>query len=212
MKNIPFFTTESGGASLTLEQIPFNRTAYIRIQSSCEPGRLLKECRDFCRAVGAKTVYATGIEEPDNSISVASVIRMTRDRAGLPGTDLTAVSVDETNGEPFRDIYNKKMHKIPFASAIRMDDLNAIIERKNGYYLYRCQELVGIGVADGAWIRAVVSLKRGAGKEIMLALNQVLEGDAVTVELVDINKRAKDLYESLGFCFSETVSTWYKIL
>ena len=212
MKNIPFFTTDSGVASLTLEQVPFNQTAYIRIQSSCEPELLLKECLDFCKAIGSEAVYATGIEEPACSSAAVSVIRMTRDRDGLSGAELTLVSVDETSGEEFRRIYNEIMHEIPFASFMKSDDLKTLVDKRNGYYLYCHQELVGIGIADGAWIRAIISLKRGAGESILLALNQVLEGDTVMVELVDTNKRAKRLYERMGFCFSEVVSTWYKIL
>ena len=212
MKNIPFFTTMYGVASLTLDQIPFNRIAYIRIQTALEPDPLLKECLDFCKAVGAETVYATGINEPGNSLACVSVIRMTRKRAGLSNTDLTIVSADKSNGDSFRSIFNEHMRKISHASAMTGDDLNAIIEKENGYLLYRNQHLQGIGVADGEWIRAIISIEKGAGEAVLLGLNQMLKGESVTVELVDSNQRAKRLYEKMGFRLCETVSTWYKIL
>lgn len=62
MKDIPMFTTEYGIASLILAEIPYQQTAYIRIQS-CLPGEidnLLSECRGFCRACGAEKIFATG--------------------------------------------------------------------------------------------------------------------------------------------------------
>lgn len=212
MKNIPLFTTESGVASLVLDQISFNRTAYIRIQSSAEPTLLLNECLDFCKAVGAEAVYATGIEITDNCISKVSVIRMKREREGLPTSTLSAVTVEEKNGDLFRSIYNEKMHAISHASAMTRDNLQTIIKHKNGYFLYRNQELIGIGIADNAWIRTIIALKKGAGESILLALNQMLIGDTVNVELVDTNIRAKRLYERMGFGLYDTVSTWYKIL
>lgn len=212
MKNIPLFTTEFGVASLVLDQISFNHTAYIRIQSSAEPNLLLKECLDFCKAVGAESLYVTGIENADDYISTVSVIRMKREREGLPDSTLSAVTVDEMNGELFRSIYNEKMRAISHASAMTPDNLQTVIKQKNGYFLYRNQELLGIGIADDAWIRTIIALKKGAGESILLALNQMLIGDTVNVELVDTNIRAKRLYERMGFGLYDIVSTWYKIL
>ena len=60
MRDIPMFTTENGIATLVLREIPTKQTAYIHLQSSQEPERLLSECVDFCRAAGAEKIYATG--------------------------------------------------------------------------------------------------------------------------------------------------------
>lgn len=212
MKNIPLFTTESGVASLIFDQIPFNHTAYIRIQSSAEPNQLLKECLDFSKAVGAESVYVTGMEDPDNSISVVSVIQMQRERGGLPKSALPTITVNKTNGELFRSIYNERMCDISHSSAMTQDNLNAIIAQKNGYFVYDDQELLGIGIADGAWIRTIIALKKGAGERILLAMNQKLNDRMVNVELVDTNIRAKRLYERMGFTVKKIISTWYKIL
>lgn len=212
MKNIPVFTTEHGVASLTLDQIAFNSMAYIRIQSSAESDFFIKECLDFCKAVGAKTVYATGSNSIKDYISVVSLIRMKRKREGLPETTLSVVPVDTNNADQFRKIYNEKMRGISHASAMTHDNLEMIVKQKNGRFFYKDHELQGIGIADDKWIRAIISLKRGAGESILLALNQMLQGEEVNVELVDTNTRAKRLYERMGFQLYETVSTWYKIL
>ena len=45
MRDMPFFTTLSGVASLTLSQIPYTGKAYIRIQDSTEPEQFLREVR-----------------------------------------------------------------------------------------------------------------------------------------------------------------------
>ena len=60
MRDIPVFTTEYGVASLTLQDIPYRGTAYIKIQSTAQPKEFLDECVDFCIAAGAERVYAAG--------------------------------------------------------------------------------------------------------------------------------------------------------
>ena len=60
MRDIPVFDTQYGVASLVLKEIPYQQTAYITIQSSCEPEMLLQECVGFCRACGGARIYATG--------------------------------------------------------------------------------------------------------------------------------------------------------
>ena len=56
MKDLPMFTTQNGVASLTLREIPYQQTAYIKLQATQQPKELLEECVGFCRAVGAEKV------------------------------------------------------------------------------------------------------------------------------------------------------------
>ena len=60
MKDIPVFATEYGVASLVLKEIPYLGAAYVTVQDSLEPEKLLEECIGFCRACGAERVCATG--------------------------------------------------------------------------------------------------------------------------------------------------------
>lgn len=211
MKNIPVFTTEHGVASLILDQISFNGAAYIRIQSSAEQNAFVKECLDFCKAVGADSVYMTGIAVPQDHMGAFSLIIMERKRSGLAAVSLDVIPVCKSNMDYFKSVYNEKMRNIPLASAMSSKDLDAVIQQKNGYLLYENGDLLGIGIADDGWIRSIIAVKRGAGERILLALNQLLHGDTVRVELVDANIRAKRLYDRLGFRVSETIETWYKI-
>ena len=60
MRDFPVFSTENGVGSLVLKEIPYNGAAYVTIHSSSFPTEFLNECVEFCRAVGARDVYAAG--------------------------------------------------------------------------------------------------------------------------------------------------------
>ena len=60
MNDIPMFTTEYGVASLVLKEIPYRKQAHIKLISTQEPEKLLRECVGFCCACGAEYISATG--------------------------------------------------------------------------------------------------------------------------------------------------------
>jgi len=212
MKNIPFFTTEVGIASITLEEIAFNKTAYVRIQSSTDPQLLLQQCTDFCRAVGAEHVYVAGEWISQNLPYLGSVIRMSRLREGLPVVSANTVPVNADSLEAFRKIYNDAMYNIPNAAGMSLEKAKGVLADGTGYFVYQNDNLIGIGIAAGEWIHAIVSVKRGMGEVVLLALNRILTGSVIRVELIDCNLPAIQLYDRLGFDIYETVSSWYKIL
>ena len=78
MKDFPMFTTEYGVASLVLREIPYRGEAYITIQDSLEPEKLLEECISFCRICGAEAVYAKGHKLDKHGNSVAGVQLLAR--------------------------------------------------------------------------------------------------------------------------------------
>ena len=211
MKNIPLFTTMHGVASIILEGIPFNKTAYIRIQTSSDPALLCSDCIDFCRAAGAETIYAMGHSPSRKTMPDFTIIRMKRDRITLPLINTQLVAVDKENFTEFRRLYNQRMKEISAVSYVSVADLNNLLKKNNGYFIYQDAEMIGIGIADEVWIRTIISLKPGKGEAVLLSLNTVLEGNEVCVELVDNNLPAKRLYERMGFQYYETVSEWYKI-
>jgi ribosomal protein S18 acetylase RimI-like enzyme len=89
--------------------------------------------------------------------------------------------------------------------------MKEIREAGSGYFVYQDHSLIGIGIAQGCWIHAIIALQKGAGEEVLLTLSQALTEREVMVELIDSNLPAKRLYERLGFAFYEQVETWYKI-
>ena len=211
MRNIPLFTTESGVASLTLDQIAFNKTAYIRLQSSNDFEALLYECVNFCKAVGAEKIYVSGKEIPGKCVACGSVIRMSRPRLGIPRGAASLVSVSAERLEQFRQLFNHGMCHVPNASCMTTKMAEQLLADQSGYFVVLGDDLIGIGIAKGEWIHGIVSLKRGMGETIMQALNAALQGEFVRVELIDSNYPAKSLYERMGFCLVETVSQWYEI-
>lgn len=208
MKNIPVFTTENGIASIILEEISFNQSAYIRIQTYSDAKALLKDCVDFCKAAGAEKVYVTGITMGGAS---SNVIRMSRTREGLGDSAVVLRSVDLSTLELFRSIYNNAMRNIQNASGMTRQKAKDVLDNGSGYFVYLQDEQVGIGIAEGERVHAIVSLKRGMGESIMLALNRVLTGNRVCVEVIDTNLPAMCLYSRMGFSVDEQISKWYKI-
>ena len=137
MRNIPVFTTENGVASLTLKEIPYKETAYIRIQSVSDTDAFLKECCDFCRAVGATKIFGCGLDFADSYPVYTSVYLMRRERVGFPATDIVLHSVQQETLGLWLEIYNNRMMNVPNASYMTMQDADKMLQEGNGYIAYR---------------------------------------------------------------------------
>ena len=211
MRDIPMFTTDYGVASLCLGNVAYTNTAYIHIQDTSEPAVFLKECSDFCRGVGAETVFATGHEYLENDIPAVSVLEMFADNLSETTTALL-IPVQEETMEQWRTIYNQKMSRVPSAAHITFHAAKKYLKEGNCYFIYQNEVLIGIGVASGNRIDAVASLQKGAGKDIVLALKTALSSTEVTLCVAESNRKAIDLYQSLGFVITRTIEKWYKII
>ena len=211
MKDFPIFTTEYGVASLVLKQIPYNASAYITLQDSLQPECLLRECCDFCKTVGAEHIYASGHSCLENYQLHTKILLMRCLREQLADTEAILIPIQKRNLEQFRKIYNDVMKPIANASHMSRIDAEQIFVKENGYFVYRKNELIGIGVAEGNRINAIVSVVPGCGKDIILALNRVLSGLYVEIEVASSNTRAVRLYDKLGFQTVCELSKWYKI-
>ena len=212
MKDFPFFTTQHGAASLELKQIPYNGKAYITLLNSAEPEKLLKECSDFCIAVGARSVFSTGDRYLEKYPYHTSVILMRCMREQLPDTDVSLFPVQNDTLEHFREIYNCGMKNIDNAAYMSSADANKVISDGNGYFVHCDGKLLGIGIAGGERIDAIVAVEPGCGRDVVLALNHALSGTCVEVEVASTNLRAIRLYERLGFVCCKELSKWYKII
>lgn len=211
MQNIPLFTTENGVASLTLQEIPYTGKAYIRIQDASNPEMLLVECLDFCKAVGAARVYATGHNYLETYPLHITLIQMERQKAGLSETDACLFPVQEKTLEQFRGIYNEKMRNVSNAAYLSTVQAKEILKTGSGYFVHKNDRLLGIGVASGNTIETVISLVPGAGADVLLALANALFSEYVLLEVASDNNRAIKLYEKLGFIKTKEISRWYKI-
>lgn len=205
------FTTSNGGASLILREIPYKKTAYIRIQNSLDPRDLLMECCDFCRAVGAERVYATGHTALESFPLYTEIWGMRCLREALPDTDAALFPLQQQTLEQWRTLYNEKMQAIPNARYMTLSDAQKLLATGNGYFVHADEKLLGIGIASGDTVDTVIAAVPGAGRDVLLALNHALTGDQIKLEVASENQRAVRFYERLGFVKTEVLEKWYQV-
>ncbi len=211
MKNIPFFTTEFGVASLVLKEIPYRGEAYIMIRDTCNPEKLLEECRDFCRAAGAEKIYGSGHTYLEKYPLHTAIWKMTVARDSLADTDAALFPVTEQTLEQWRRLYNRGMENIAGASYMTASDGKKMLSYGDGYFIYKEGILIGIGKASGDRIDTVVSVVPGAGRDLVLALNHALSGEEIHLDVASVNRPAVALYDRLGFIKTAEISRWHFI-
>lgn len=211
MKDIPVFTTEYGVASLILKEIPYRKRAYVKIQSSLEPEKLLEECIGFCRACGAERVDASGDESLEKYPLVTEMWLMTCPREILGETDACLFPMTEKTMARWLEIYNERMADVPNAAYLDAKDGREYLEKGDCYFVHRDGKLLGIGKAAGDCIDAVIAAEPGMGQTVMQALNNALTGETVRVVVARENTRAVKLYERMGFIRTKIIARWYQI-
>ena len=212
MRDFPIFSTENGVGSLILKEIPYNGTAYITIHSSSFPTEFLKECVDFCRAVGAEHVYATGHSCVEVYPFFTSVVQMSASVDCLGETDACLFPITEKTINQWREVYNERMKGVHNAAYLSDRAAAELLKRGDGYFVHRNQILLGIGIARDESIACVASVVPGSGREVVRALAHALVCDRVKLEVASTNYRAIHLYESMGFIKNAELSKWYKII
>ena len=211
MRDFPLFDTANGVGSIILKEVPYSGAAYIRMQSASDPGAFLKECLDFCVAVGAQKVFASGHDILAGYPLHTSIMEMRCCIDSLPDTDAALFPLQENTLEYWRTLYNEKMAPIDNATYMTARDGEKLLKKGSGYFVHRGEELLGIGIASEDRIDAVISNIPGCGREVLLALCHALSGETVRLEVASSNARAIRLYERLGFLVTGEISTWYKI-
>ena len=212
MKDFPFFTTENGIASVTLKEIPYTKTAYIKILDTLHPERLVEECVGFCKMAGAEEIFGSNHPILEQYPIHTQILQMSRLREGLPETDAALFPVTEQTLDSWREIYNDRMSDVPNFSYMSVSESKALLQRGNGYFVHRGEVLLGIGIASGEKIDVVISVQPGFGEDVLLALNHVLSGDRAVLEVASTNGKAIRLYERMGFMKNCEVSRWFRLL
>ena len=210
MKDIPVFTTENGAASLILKEIPYTQVGYVKIQHTLEPEKLLKECIDFCKMAGAEQVYASNHPSLEAYPFHTALWRMTRSREGLPDTDAALFPVTEQTVGTWQALYNQHMAQVPNFSYMSGQDAAQMLKRGDGYFVHRGQSLLGIGMASGEQIQAVIATQRGAGAQVVENI-QKTQGSMAWGEVASANTKAVHLYERLGFAAVQELNRWYRV-
>ena len=211
MRDFPVFTTENGVGSLVLKEIPYRGAAYVTIHDSSFPTDFLNECRDFCRAVGAETIYASGHEILCDYPLYTTVVQMAAPVDMIPDTDASIFPVTEKTVKRFRELYNERMKDVDNAAYMSERDVQDMLKRGDGYFVHLDGELIGIGIASNDRIECIASCRPGSGKAVLSALTHALMRERVVLDVASTNIRAVSLYESMGFIKTSEISKWYKI-
>ncbi len=211
MKDIPLFTTEYGVASLFLQEIPYRNRAHVKIQSSSEPEKLVKECIAFCRACGAQWIDAAGDPYLEKYPLLATLVRMQIAKDAIEKSDACLFPVTEKTVGKWLDLYNLTMENVPNSAYMDERDGKELLKSGDGYFVHKNGELIGIGKASDGMIHALASLKPGMGETVVLALAEVLQEDTVSLMVAEQNEKAVRLYQRMGFVTLGVVSKWYQI-
>lgn len=209
MKDIPFFQTEFGVASLALGEIPYRQEAYIRVQSAL-PGQmenLVKECAAFCRAAGAERIYWSAGEAQGPLYTAVYEMRGTAwvDRSKLE----SLFPVTEQTVDRWRRLYNQRMSGVDNAATLTAGDEKRILDG-GAYFVHHNGQLLGIGWLEDTTLLAVASVVPGAGERVMHTLMSLVEGVDMKLEVASTNERAIHLYEKLGFIKTAELRRWYR--
>lgn len=211
MRDLPLFTTENGVGSLVLKEIPYSGIAYVTIRDSSFPTEFLNECLEFCRAVGAECVYASGDVVLENYQFVTSVVEMRASLDSIPQSDASLFPVTAQSLSRWCEIYNSKMKNVDNASYMSVNAGIEMLKRGNGYFIHRDGKIIGIGIAGDNRIECVASVVPGGGKEVVSVLAHALLEECAILEVASTNQKAIRLYESMGFIKTVEISKWYKI-
>lgn len=210
MKDIPFFPTQYGVASLALGEIPYRQTAYIRVQDvqSGALADLIAECAQFCRAAGAENIFWTAKNAEQKPHSVIYEMRGTA--WVVPDKLESLFPVTDATVKRWRQIFNERMARVDHTATVTAYDEKRIVESGGAYFVHRDGELLGIGWLEDTKLLAIASVKSGAGERVAHTLMSLVEGASMTLEVASTNDKAIRLYERLGFIKTAEVTRWYR--
>ena len=212
MKDIPMFTTEYGIASLALKEIPYRQEAYIIIQASEEPEKLLQECVLFCRMVGAEKIYARGHAFLERYPLHCDVLEM---RGDIPADDEKVRNlwpVTEQTVEKWRSLMNERLLNVDNAATLERRDEKEILSSGGVYFVHDNGALLGGGWIDGGDVKLIAAVKKGAGECVLHTLLSAAPDRSVWLQVASTNTTAIRFYERMGLVKTALVSRWYRIL
>lgn len=210
MKDIPFFPTEYGVASLNLSQIPYRQSAYI-LPRTVQEGKLqdlIAECAGFCRAAGADHIFYAGDESDIQPHS--RIIEMRGTAKVAPELVESLFPVTEQTVSRWRQIHNECMASVDHAAFLAASEEKALLSG-GAYFIHRGGELLGIGWLEGDTIRAVASVIPGMGQRVLHTLMSLLPDAPLRLEVASTNTRAIALYEKNGFIPVKNLKIWVAV-
>lgn len=210
MQDFPFFTTEYGVASLILREVPYRGEAYIHIQEAA-PEHLqehIRQCRDFCRAVGADHIYIKEYPGLPQLPLHTQMVQMTG-TAWVDREKLCALfPVTQATVGRWRAYHNRRMAGVDNAATLEAREEAKIADSGGAYFVHRDGQLLGIGWMEDTKLLTVAA-EPGQGERVMHSLMSLVEGAQMTMEVASTNGRAVALYQRLGFVATRPLDSWY---
>lgn len=205
------FTTEYGIASLILKEVPYREEAYIIIQSSEEPDKLVKECVSFCRMVGAERIYARGHGYVEQ-YPLHSIIYEMRGTASVDENKVENLwPVTAETVEKWRQIINERMRSVDNAGTLEHSGEQEILDLGGAYFVHKDGELLGAGWLVEDELKLITAFQKGAGERVMHTLLSLVPQQQIRVQVVSTNMPAIRLYERMGFIKTGEISRWYRV-
>ena len=216
MKNIPMFTSPYGIATLILREIPWSGSAYVLVRSvwNDQTAALLEECRGFCRAVGAKEIFAAYDTEELPAEPAYDMIRMTRPKAGLPvGKMLELEPLTRENSGAYLEIYNRCFAAVPSAASYDRTSLEPLYGEDLAWLANVNGEYAGVAEISKEGLEgiAVLPAYRGLGYDLALAALRMVPSPVLCLKVASTNVRAIALYERLGFTPERVEKRWFRL-
>lgn len=213
MKNIPMFTSAYGIATLILREIPWSGSAYVLVRSvwNDQTAALLEECRGFCRAVGAKAVFAAYDTEELPAEHAYDMLHMTRPKAGLPEAVLELLPLTRENSAAYLEIYNRCFVEVPSAASYDQSSLEPLYGEDLVWLVKRGEVYAGVAEISKEGLEAVAVLPefRGMGYDLALSVLHMVPSPVLRLKVASTNTRAIALYQRLGFRVDGVEKRWF---
>ena len=217
MKNIPLFTSTYGIATLILREIPWSGSAYVLVRSVWNEQKeaLLEECKSFCRAVGAKEIFATyGMEELPAEHAY-DMLAMTRPKTGLPVSErpVDLEPLTKANSEAYLRIYNTCFVSVPSAASYDAASLDPLYGEDLAWLAKVDGVYAGVAEISKAGLEGIAVLPeyKGLGYELALAVLPMVPSAELRLKVASINDRAVALYDRLGFLSKGAEKRWWRL-
>lgn len=204
MKDIPVFSCTEGIATLILREVPTRGEGFVLVRAVfTELSALLREGAAFCRAVGARRVYASGEADFSAYPLYTGLVERSVARSALPPAAARAVPVAEAENACWTALYNRRFAAVPAARSLS--------DAGGAYWVLDGEARIGLGRLSGDCLEAVAALVPHRGADCVSALAECAQGERLRLLCARENLPAMRLYDRLGFSEGEVRECWYAV-
>ena len=212
MKDFPMFTTEYGVASLILKEVPYRQEAYIILQASETPDKLLEECVSFCRMVGAEKIYARGHEWVERYPLDCTIYEMRGEIHVLPEKVRCLWPVTPENVDQWRSLLNEKLRNVDNAGTLDRAMEKEILASAGAYFVHDSGNLLGAGWIQGDELKLIAASEPGRGEDVLQTLLSTIPDAVVKLQVASTNFKAIRFYERMGFVKTAQLRSWFRVI